>query len=156
MLLVGKSAFLPSLLTLRFMLFNFVWSSDAIWRHRSGSIMGQIMAYCLTTPNHYINQCSLIISEARNIPMWSIQQGMFQISILNVFLKIAFWLQAPMCQFCRWVWYVWWNQTQADDALFSRIINSLACLNIHVFCAIRVILMRNPSNFLSTIQFLFM
>ena len=39
-----------------------LWPSDAIWRHRSESTLGQVMAYCLTTPSHYLNQCWLIIT----------------------------------------------------------------------------------------------
>ena len=41
--------------------FNALWPSDAIWRHRSGSILAQAMACCLTTPNHYMNPCWLVI-----------------------------------------------------------------------------------------------
>ena len=37
---------------------------DAIWRHRSGSALAQVMACCLTAPSHYLTQCWLIISEA--------------------------------------------------------------------------------------------
>ena len=37
--------------------------SDAIWRQRSGSTLTQVMACCLTAPNHYLNQCWLIASE---------------------------------------------------------------------------------------------
>ena len=37
--------------------------SDAIWRHRSGSILAQLMACCLTAPSHYLNQCWLIINK---------------------------------------------------------------------------------------------
>ena len=31
-------------------------SSDAIWWHRSGSILAQVMACCLMAPSHYLNQ----------------------------------------------------------------------------------------------------
>ena len=34
---------------------NSLWSSDAIWRHRSGSTLAQVMAWCLTAPSHYLN-----------------------------------------------------------------------------------------------------
>ena len=37
--------------------------SDAIWWHRSGSILAQVMACCLMAPSHYMNQCWLPISE---------------------------------------------------------------------------------------------
>ena len=39
---------------------NSLWPSDAIWSHRSGSTLAQVMACCLTTPSHYLNQCWLI------------------------------------------------------------------------------------------------
>ena len=37
--------------------FNSLRPSDAIWRHRSGSTLAQVMACCLTAPSHYLNQC---------------------------------------------------------------------------------------------------
>ena len=40
---------------------NSLWPSDAIWRQGSGSILAQVMACCLTTPSHYLNQCWPII-----------------------------------------------------------------------------------------------
>ena len=36
---------------------NSLWPNDAIWRHRSGSTLVQVMACCLTAPSHYLNQC---------------------------------------------------------------------------------------------------
>ena len=45
--------------------FNPLWPSDAIWRHRYGSTLAQVMACCLTAPTPYLNQCSLIISKVR-------------------------------------------------------------------------------------------
>ena len=36
---------------------------DAIWQHRSGSTLAQVMACCLTAPSHYLNQCWFIISK---------------------------------------------------------------------------------------------
>ena len=44
---------------------NSLWPSDAIWQQRSGSILAQVMACCLTAPSHYLNQCWLIISEVQ-------------------------------------------------------------------------------------------
>ena len=43
---------------------NSLWPSDAIWRHRSGSTLAQVMACCLTAPSHYLNQCWLNSSVA--------------------------------------------------------------------------------------------
>ena len=42
---------------------NSLWLSDAIWQHRSGSTVAQVMACCLTAPSHYLNQFSLTISK---------------------------------------------------------------------------------------------
>ena len=49
------------------------WSSDTIWRQRSGSTLAQVMACCLTAPSHYLNQCWLIISKLQ----WHSYQGNF-------------------------------------------------------------------------------
>ena len=38
-------------------------TNDAIWRHRSGSTMAQVMACWLMVPSHYLNQYWIIISE---------------------------------------------------------------------------------------------
>ena len=35
----------------------------AIWWHRSGATLAQVMACCLTTPSHYLDQCWLIVKE---------------------------------------------------------------------------------------------
>ena len=43
--------------------FNSLRPSDAIWWHRSGSTLAQVMACCLTAPRHYLNQCWFIISK---------------------------------------------------------------------------------------------
>ena len=40
-----------------------MWPNDAIWQHRSGSTLAQVMVCCLTAPSHYFNQCWLIISK---------------------------------------------------------------------------------------------
>ena len=42
---------------------NSLWPGDDIWQHRSGSTLAQVSACCLMAPSHYLNQCSLIISE---------------------------------------------------------------------------------------------
>ena len=44
-------------------IFNSLWPSDAIWQHRCGSTLAQVMACCMTAPSHYLNQCWLIISK---------------------------------------------------------------------------------------------
>ena len=44
-------------------IFNSLWPSDAIWWHRSGSTLAQVMACCRTAPSHYLNKFGLIISK---------------------------------------------------------------------------------------------
>ena len=44
---------------------NSLKPSDAIWRHKSGSTLPQVMTCCLTAPSHYQNQCWLIISSLK-------------------------------------------------------------------------------------------
>ena len=51
---------------------NSLWPSDGIWPHRYWSTLAHVMAYCLTAPSHYLNQCWINIksvlwhSHARN------------------------------------------------------------------------------------------
>ena len=46
-------------------LFNSLWTSDTIWRHKSGSTLAQVMACCLTAPSHYLNQSWLVIGKVQ-------------------------------------------------------------------------------------------
>ena len=66
---------------------NSSWPIDAIWQHRSGSTLAQVMAWCLMAPSHYLNQCWFIISEV----LWHSPGGnfMLKIPILNMSLKIT-------------------------------------------------------------------
>ena len=50
---------------------NLLWPRDAIWRNMSGSTLDQVMAWCLTAPSHYLNQCWLIICYV----MWHSPDG---------------------------------------------------------------------------------
>ena len=68
-------------------MFNSLWPSDAIWRHRSGSTLAQVMAGCLTAPSHYLNQCWLIINLSSDIHVWAISQEMPQSSITKTCFK---------------------------------------------------------------------
>ena len=60
------SGFIFSLIanTLWYDVFNALGPNDTIWRHRSGSTLAQVMAWCQTAPSHYLNQCWLNISVA--------------------------------------------------------------------------------------------
>ena len=44
---------------------NSLWPSDVIWWQGSRSTLAQVMAWCLTAPSHYPNQCWLIIIEVQ-------------------------------------------------------------------------------------------
>ena len=44
---------------------NSLRSSDAILRQIYGSTLAQVMAWCLTAPSHYLNQCWFIISKVQ-------------------------------------------------------------------------------------------
>ena len=66
---------------------NSLRPSDAIWRHRSGSTLAQIMACCLTAPSHYLNQCWLIINK---VQLHSSDDNFTRdISATNINMKIA-------------------------------------------------------------------
>ena len=70
--------------------FNSLWPSDAIWWHRYGSTLGQVMACCLTTQNQYLTQCWLNINVSSDHQLRAISREMPQPSITKVSLKIAF------------------------------------------------------------------
>ena len=63
---------------------NSLWSSDAIWRHRSGSILAQVIACCLTAPSHYLNQYWFIISEV----FWHSPKSNFTASAAAIILHV--------------------------------------------------------------------
>ena len=42
---------------------NSLWPSDVLWWQGSRSTLAQVMACCLTAPNHFLNQCWLITSK---------------------------------------------------------------------------------------------
>ena len=48
-------------------MFNSLWRGDAIWRHRSGWTLVQLMACCFMAPSHCLNQCWLNISGTCDI-----------------------------------------------------------------------------------------
>ena len=63
---------------------NSLLLSDAIWRHRSGKTLTQIMTCCLTAPNHYLNQCWLVMSEALGLHTGAIsQETMISIFVMS-------------------------------------------------------------------------
>ena len=50
---------------------NSLWPGSTIWWHGTRSTLAQVMAWCLTAPSHYLNQCWLITGE---VP-WHSSQG---------------------------------------------------------------------------------
>ena len=62
-----------------------LWPSDAIWRHRSGSTLAQVMACCLTAPSHYLNQCWLFINEVQ----WHTSDSNFTMDTSAISSKIS-------------------------------------------------------------------
>ena len=57
----------------------------AIWQNRSGSILAQVIACGLTAPNHYLNQCWLIITKAQ----WNSSESNFTKIPQSSFNKIG-------------------------------------------------------------------
>ena len=51
-------------------LLNSLRLSDATWRQRFVSSLGQVMACCLTASSHYLSQCWQIISEVLWLFIW--------------------------------------------------------------------------------------
>ena len=55
---------------------NSLWPADAIWLYLSGSTLAQIIACCLMTPSHYLNNCWLWISRV----VWHSPESNFTVS----------------------------------------------------------------------------
>ena len=66
---------------------NSLRHSLAIWRHRTWSTLVQAMVCCLTVPNHYLNQCWLILTEV----LWHTHEGNVTGNVQEIFqsLKIT-------------------------------------------------------------------
>ena len=61
--------------------------SDAIWWHRSGSPLAQVMAWCLTAPSHYLNQIDLSSVRSSGIHLSAILQGIPQPPVTKIRLN---------------------------------------------------------------------
>ena len=68
---------------------NWLWPSHAIRQHRSGSILVQVMAYCLTAPSHYLNQCLFNIIKVQWLSPKSNFTGDTLPSTTEISLKIT-------------------------------------------------------------------
>ena len=68
---------------------NPLWPSDAIWPHKTGSKLAQVMTCSLMAPIHCLNQCWQIISEVLWHSLRAISQEKTKISILDMSLTIS-------------------------------------------------------------------
>ena len=59
-----------------------IGSGYLIWHHGYGSTLAQVMAWCLSAPNHYLNQCWLTIKGVR----WHIPESNFTACALGTIL----------------------------------------------------------------------
>ena len=81
----------------------------AIWWHRSGSTLAQVMTCCLIAPSHYLNQCWLVIGEI----LWHSSEGKRYLShhslkLIWKLLYLKFQLKSPMGQWVKTSkLYVW-------------------------------------------------
>ena len=64
-----------------------LWPSDAIWSHRSGSTLAQIMACCLMSPSHYLKQCWFVMNRVLWHYVKSTSPQVLKISIDQMNLK---------------------------------------------------------------------
>ena len=91
-------------------LFNSLLSSDDIW---PGSTLAQVMAWCLTAPSHYLNQCWLLISEVLWHTLDSKFKGvpklLFGITSLKIILSKSL-SHFPGGQWIKLHWHAcsWW------------------------------------------------
>ena len=74
-------------LMLRTFEFNSLWHNEVMWRYRTGPTLAQVMACCLMTPSHYLNQCWLIIRKVQWIDLRAISQNISQPSTTKIGLK---------------------------------------------------------------------
>ena len=51
--------------------------NNATWRHKSLSTLFQVMARCLTTSSHYLNQCWLLVNK----DLWHSPQSNFKLHL---------------------------------------------------------------------------
>ena len=81
---------------------NLLQPSDAIWWHKSGSTLAQVMPRCLTAPSYYLDQW-LIISEVQWQSQEIPQPSMIKLAwkLLKNYFKISF--KSPRGQWVKQV-----------------------------------------------------
>ena len=96
---------------------NSLWPSVAIWQHRSGSTLAQVMACCLTAPSHYLHQCWLIISGVQ----WHPPEGNVTgdvpsiIKISLTFIQTIFHIKSSRGLWDNQMWVTSWLNRKADS-----------------------------------------
>ena len=103
---------------------NLLGPSDATWRQRTESTLTQIMACCLTTPNHYLNQCPLIFKFLWHPYRKSEETNQYN-KIENYIFKIA--SRSPRgqwvkCYSCAQIWL--WRSRESDKVMPVHIFNA--------------------------------
>ena len=118
---------------------NPIWPSGAIWRHRSGPTLAQVMACCLTAPSHYMNQCWLVINKAQwHSSECDLSCDNSAINHWNQFKKIRIlnWIQ--MCQGGNGSWLVtatYWITSHVASLTINSIFQKMqmVCTLLRVF-----------------------
>ena len=84
---------------------NSLWPSDVIWRQRSRSTLALVMACCLMTPSHCLNQCWLMISEV----LWHSPDSNFTENTSDIYRWTEFEIysfetvvKSPRSQWVKW------------------------------------------------------
>ena len=88
---------------------NSLWHSDAIWHHRYGSTLVQVMDCCLTAPSHYLNQWWCIIAGVWwHSPEGNIVRNAIEIYLWYEFENYKFKIPATSSPRVQWVLiYIW-------------------------------------------------
>ena len=63
--MIDKHANIEQRMAVANTIINSLWPCDAIWQHKSGPTLTQVMACCLTAASQYLTQCRLIISKVQ-------------------------------------------------------------------------------------------
>ena len=71
-------------------LINSLWPSDAIWQHRFGSTLIQVMACCRMVPSHYLTNVDVSSIRFGDIHLRAILQKVSQPPIIKISLKITY------------------------------------------------------------------
>ena len=134
---------------------NSLWAGDAMSWHKSRSTLAQIMACCLTSSSHYLNQCRPAISEALSrLPQsnstLSAQANILHNEFENDIIEII--VTAPRGQ---WVKYLSkWSDTQPVDlTLDMHMITVYWQHNAHVSHTQAHMCITYPSRLLSNLQY---